>query len=226
MSYRGSTGHGRRNARISISDYLRRIVKYASIEKSVLLLVLIYIDRICEQHRSFTISSLTSHRFLISAITAGSKAVSDIYCTNTHFAKVGGITLQELNLLEIEFCTMITWKLACNHNLLQTYYVNLVRTSSHYFIGTAQTAATTPIAPTIGAEALAASSTAPNAPNGPISSTETSVPTPVAPSTVSANASTPVAASVSSVSENISSQTTANATPIVNGPATVTPGAA
>ncbi|KAJ3201604.1 hypothetical protein HDU67_001200, partial [Dinochytrium kinnereticum] len=62
--------------------------------------------------------------FLISAITAGSKAISDIYCTNTHFAKVGGITLQELNLLELEFCTMINWKLACSDSQLQQYYVN------------------------------------------------------------------------------------------------------
>lgn len=85
--------HSRAPPGISISDYLRRIVRYASIEKSALLLILIYIDRICEAHRSFTISSLTSHRFIISAITTGSKSISDIYCTNNHFAKVGGISV-------------------------------------------------------------------------------------------------------------------------------------
>ncbi|KAI8840519.1 cyclin-domain-containing protein [Chytridium lagenaria] len=126
--------HSRAVPGISISDYVRRIVKYASIEKVVMILVLIYVDRICETHRTFTISSLTSHRFLISAITAGSKAISDVYCTNTHFGKVGGITLQELNLLELEFCTMINWRLACNHAQIQQYYVNLVRTSSFYYI--------------------------------------------------------------------------------------------
>ncbi|KAJ3095143.1 hypothetical protein HK100_005907 [Physocladia obscura] len=126
--------HSRAVPGISVADYLRRIVKYASIEKAVVLLTLIYVDRICDFHKSFTLSSLTSHRFLITALTAGSKAVSDIYCTNTHFAKVGGITLQELNLLELEFCQMIHWRLACNHQLLQQYYVSLVRTSSRYVI--------------------------------------------------------------------------------------------
>ncbi|KAI9340196.1 hypothetical protein DFJ73DRAFT_779130 [Zopfochytrium polystomum] len=67
-------------------------------------------------------SSLPCHRFLIAAITAGSKSVSDIYCTNTHFAKVGGLTLQELNVLEMEFCAMISWRLATNRELLQSYY--------------------------------------------------------------------------------------------------------
>ncbi|KAI9190719.1 cyclin-domain-containing protein [Polychytrium aggregatum] len=128
--------HSRAAPSISVLDYLQRIVRYASIEKSVLLLLLIYIDRICEIHPSFTISSLTSHRFLISAITAGSKALSDIYCTNTHFARVGGVSVQELNLLELEFCQMINWRLSCSVELLQQYYINLVRTNPNFTLAT------------------------------------------------------------------------------------------
>ncbi|TPX37842.1 hypothetical protein SeMB42_g06848 [Synchytrium endobioticum] len=121
--------HSRASPNISINDYLRRIVKYASVEKSVLLLLLIYIDRICERSKLFTISSLTAHRFIITAVTVGSKTISDIYPTNTHFAKVGGISVVELNLLEVEMCTTINWRLAVTVEVLQQYYVNLVRTS-------------------------------------------------------------------------------------------------
>ncbi|RKO92866.1 cyclin-domain-containing protein, partial [Blyttiomyces helicus] len=124
--------HSRGPPNITIADYLRRIVRYAAIEKSVLLLLLIYIDRICEIHPTFTISSLTAHRFIICAITTGSKALSDIYCTNTHFAKVGGISVVELNVMEVEFCQMINWRLAGSVDILQQYFVNLVRTSSVY----------------------------------------------------------------------------------------------
>lgn len=49
---------------ISLSDYIRRIVKYANIEKSILLLILVYIDRICAAIPIFTISTLTIHRYL------------------------------------------------------------------------------------------------------------------------------------------------------------------
>lgn len=83
--------HSRTAPAITIHDYLLRIVKYASIEKSVLILILIYIDRVCESNRHFSLTSLTSHRFIISSITTGSKAISDTYCTNTHFSRVGGI---------------------------------------------------------------------------------------------------------------------------------------
>ncbi|KAI8808812.1 cyclin-domain-containing protein [Cladochytrium replicatum] len=124
--------HSRAAPSITLYDYISRIVKYASIEKSVLIFLLIYIDRACERHRHFTISSLTVHRFIISAVTAGSKAVSDIYCTNTHFAKVGGVSVLELNLLEVELCAMLEWHLAVSADVIQQYYSNLVRISSGY----------------------------------------------------------------------------------------------
>ncbi|KAJ3179843.1 hypothetical protein HDU87_002411 [Geranomyces variabilis] len=119
---------------IKLDDYLQRIVKFASVEPSVILLLLVYVDRICEINPTFTISSLTVHRFIIAAVTAGSKALSDIYCTNTYYARVGGISLQELNIMEMEFCKMIGWRLSCDIVLLQQYYANLVRTSPVYVL--------------------------------------------------------------------------------------------
>jgi len=59
----------------------------------------------------FTISSLTVHRFLISSIAVSSKALCDVFCTNSHYAKVGGLRVVELNLLEKEFLAAIDWRL-------------------------------------------------------------------------------------------------------------------
>lgn len=118
--------HSRTPPNISLGDYLRRIVKYTSVEKSCLLILLIYIDRVCELHPHFTVSSLTVHRFLITAVTVSSKALCDSYCTNSHYAKVGGISTQEINALEIEFLTLIDWHLASTGPILQQYYANLV----------------------------------------------------------------------------------------------------
>ncbi|KAI7900379.1 cyclin-domain-containing protein [Cokeromyces recurvatus] len=118
--------HSRTPPNISLSDYLRRIVKYTSVEKSCLLILLIYIDRVCELHPQFTVSSLTAHRFLITAVTVSSKALCDSYCTNSHYAKVGGISTQEINALELEFLSLIDWHLSSTGPILQQYYVNLV----------------------------------------------------------------------------------------------------
>ncbi|KAK9766739.1 Pho80p cyclin [Basidiobolus ranarum] len=118
--------HSRTPPGISIYDYLRRIVKYTSVEKPCLIMLLVYIDRVSELHRSFIISSLTVHRFLITAVVVASKALCDAYCTNTHYAKVGGVSTQEINALELEFLFFIDWKLYCSPETLQQYYVNLV----------------------------------------------------------------------------------------------------
>ncbi|KAI8620392.1 cyclin-domain-containing protein [Chytriomyces sp. MP71] len=119
--------HSRAPPGISIVDYLRRIVKYASVERVCLLILLVYIDRVCERNRSFTISSLTVHRFIITGVTVACKALCDSFLQNSMYAKVGGISTKELNVLEIEFLTLIGWDLAATAERLQDYYRNLVR---------------------------------------------------------------------------------------------------
>ncbi|THH29950.1 hypothetical protein EUX98_g4252 [Antrodiella citrinella] len=51
-------------------------------------------------------------------------------CPNTLYARVGGIPVGELNMLEREFLRMIDWRLTCTREVLQEYYINLVRTHS------------------------------------------------------------------------------------------------
>ncbi|CAO3597162.1 unnamed protein product [Absidia cylindrospora] len=143
--------HSRIPPNITLSDYLRRIIKFTSIEKSCLLIILIYIDRVCEHHPQFTISSLTVHRFLITAATLSSKALSDSYCTNSHYARIGGISTQELNALELEFLTLIDWRLTSTGVILQQYYANLVEQHPCY-----QRVVTDPLPPLTTATATGA----------------------------------------------------------------------
>ncbi|TCD63765.1 hypothetical protein EIP91_004980 [Steccherinum ochraceum] len=128
--------HSRSAPSISVLDYLRRIVKFTNVEKTCLLITLHYIDQVCTRIPTFTLSSLTCHRFVITAIALSSKALCDVMCPNTLYAKVGGIPVGELNMLEREFLRMIEWRLTCTREVLQEYYINLVRThsSSKYFI--------------------------------------------------------------------------------------------
>ncbi|KAI8841354.1 cyclin-domain-containing protein, partial [Chytridium lagenaria] len=133
--------HSRAPPAISIGDYLKRIVKYASVERVCLLILLIYIDRVCERNRAFTISSLTVHRFIITGVTVGAKvfkiaiilphvwllALCDSFLQNSMYAKVGGISTKELNILELEFLFLIDWDLTASAERLQEYYLNLVR---------------------------------------------------------------------------------------------------
>ncbi|THH07822.1 hypothetical protein EW145_g3123 [Phellinidium pouzarii] len=144
--------HSRSPPTINVLDYLRRIVKYANVERTCLLITLHYIDQICARLTHFTLSSLTCHRFIIAAVVVASKALCDAFCTNSHYAKVGGIRVGELNMLERELLSAMDWRLtvrpllftflpsalalstrACcqsTREVLDAYYVNLIRTHS------------------------------------------------------------------------------------------------
>jgi hypothetical protein len=70
-----------------------------------------YIDQICARLPGFTLCSYTCHRIVITAIAVSSKALCDAFCTNAHYARVGGIPPLELARLEIDFLAAIDWRL-------------------------------------------------------------------------------------------------------------------
>lgn len=111
--------HSRTPPSITITDYLRRIYRYTNVEPVCLLSILPYIDRMCEKLDSFTICSLTVHRFCITAVTVSSKSICDSFYANSRYAKVGGIGLAEMNLLEREFLIAIDYRL-----IVELFFIN------------------------------------------------------------------------------------------------------
>lgn len=93
------------------------------LKRSCLLITLYYIDQMCGRMPRFTISSLTVHRFLIASVCVSTKALCDAFCTNSHYAKIGGIKLAELNVLEREFLLAMDWRLIVSH--VTSHYFNL-----------------------------------------------------------------------------------------------------
>lgn len=104
--------HSKAAPAISPHAYLTRITTFTNVDPCIIIILLYYIDRLSEY---LTISSLTIHRFLISAICCGSKALSDSFATNSRYARVGGVDLVEMNALEREFLLAINWRLAVCH---------------------------------------------------------------------------------------------------------------
>lgn len=101
--------HSRAAPAISPHAYLTRITTFTNVDPCIIVILLYYIDKLSDY---LTISSLTIHRFLISAICCGSKALSDSFATNSRYARVGGVELIEMNALEREFLLAINWRLA------------------------------------------------------------------------------------------------------------------
>jgi hypothetical protein len=91
-----------------------------------------FIDRLCSSYPEFTINALTVHRFLITAATVASKGLSDVFWNNSTYARVGGVRLAELKLLELEFLTRVDWKIIPRPDMLVAYYQGLVERCPGY----------------------------------------------------------------------------------------------
>ncbi|KAL8726644.1 MAG: hypothetical protein Q9166_006603 [cf. Caloplaca sp. 2 TL-2023] len=126
--------HSRAPPGISIKDYLQRLTTHATLSPPILLSMVYYIDRLCALYPAFTISSLTVHRFLITSATVASKGLSDSFWTNSLYARVGGVSLKELALLELEFLWRVEWRIVPKPEALEEYYKSLVERSDGYRI--------------------------------------------------------------------------------------------
>lgn len=93
-----------------------------------------YIDRLCALYPEFTINTLTVHRFLITAATVAAKGLSDSFWNNATYAKVGGVRVAELKLLELEFLYRVDWKIVPNPDVLVAYYRGLVERCPGYVL--------------------------------------------------------------------------------------------
>lgn len=129
--------HGTNIPGISLHAYLSRVLKYCPVTNEVFLSLLVYFDRIAkkannlkkdkDQEQLFVMDSYNIHRLIISGITISSKFFLDIFYKNLRYAKVGGLPLEELNYLELQFLLLLDFKLMISVEDLQNYGDLLLR---------------------------------------------------------------------------------------------------
>jgi Cyclin len=118
--------------KISIVDYLRRLARFVALTPPLLLSIVYYADQLCSFYPAFTVTSLTAHRFLITAATVAAKGLSDSFWDNDTYAYVGGVSVLELGILELEFLFRVDWKVVPKPDTLVEYYQALVKRAEGY----------------------------------------------------------------------------------------------
>jgi len=74
----------------------------------------------------FVVDSFNIHRLVIAGVTCASKFFSDVFYTNSRYAKVGGLPLVELNHLELQFLLLNDFRLAVPLEEMEAYGTMLV----------------------------------------------------------------------------------------------------
>ncbi|KAL6905349.1 hypothetical protein ACP4OV_002950 [Aristida adscensionis] len=96
---------------ISIGGYLERIFRFAGCSPSCYVVAYIYLDRFLRRRPALAVDSFNVHRLLITSVLTAVKFVDDICYNNAYFARVGGISLVEMNYLEVDFLFGIAFDL-------------------------------------------------------------------------------------------------------------------
>ncbi|TKY85829.1 hypothetical protein EX895_005370 [Sporisorium graminicola] len=80
--------------------------------------------------RGFAIDSYNVHRLVIAGVTVASKFFSDVFYTNSRYAKVGGLPPHELNQLELQFLLLNDFRLTIPLEEMQRYADQLLMYAS------------------------------------------------------------------------------------------------
>jgi hypothetical protein len=109
---------------ISIYDFLKRLYKYSKVSENILILVLIYIDRLC-RNRKICLNYFNIHKLIIASFVTAIKFNSDEYYSLEVYAKLGGISQKEIVSLEYEFIALLDFNLFVEEKLFYKYNNNL-----------------------------------------------------------------------------------------------------
>ena len=116
--------------KISILEYLNRIVNYTKIEDSTLITSIIYLDSVTQN--GIYLTDYNIHTLLLICILIAIKMNEDDIYTNEYYAEVAGISLKKLNKIEHEFLNMNKFKLFVDKDIFEQYQ----RYLSNFYLNT------------------------------------------------------------------------------------------
>ena len=103
--------HGLEVPGITVAAYLQRISLHTRCSKSVIVIAMIYMDRVVKEHPRVTVTPNTVHRLLAISVTVAAKFHDDYHFDNATYAHIGGITTKEIGRLELYFLDLIEFRL-------------------------------------------------------------------------------------------------------------------
>ena len=109
---------GRTLPKINLNDFINRIIAYTEIEKNTLICSLIYLDEIDKKK---PITEFNIHRIFFSAVLISIKYNEDDIFKNDYYAKISGVTLNEINKMESNFISLLDFNLYISPIIFEKY---------------------------------------------------------------------------------------------------------
>ena len=107
-------------SKVTLKHYFHRIKKYTQIEQSTLIIALIYTDRICTTS-GIILNPHNIHKIILGCLLLAIKYNEDIYFNKEHYAKVGGVSIEESNNLEYFSIQLLSFDLFISEDIYKKY---------------------------------------------------------------------------------------------------------
>mmetsp|Transcript_24932 Transcript_24932/g.49876 ORF Transcript_24932/g.49876 Transcript_24932/m.49876 type:complete len:205 (+) Transcript_24932:39-653(+) len=96
---------------LSLREFVERIKCFSGASSCSFVLAASYLNTLQRLDATYRPTILNVHRLMLAAVLVASKFVDDKFSTNKYWAKVGGVSLAELNRLELEFLLLVKFNL-------------------------------------------------------------------------------------------------------------------
>ena len=106
---------------ISIYDYIYRIIKFTQINISTLIISFVQLNNYLKKSKNY-LSLNNFFNLYITSCLINAKFYEDNYCPLSFFAKVGGVSIEELESFEFEFCNKLNFSFYISEDLYIQYY--------------------------------------------------------------------------------------------------------
>lgn len=103
---------------VSITNYVRMLMHYTRNDVACCILAWIYMSRLLKYHHHYhvALNSHNCHRLFLISLRIATKYNCDETWDNKFFAKIGGISLSEMNSLEVDFLFGVQMELYVSEN--------------------------------------------------------------------------------------------------------------
>eukprot|EP00177_Eucheuma_denticulatum_P008451 GFKZ01015367.1.p1 GENE.GFKZ01015367.1~~GFKZ01015367.1.p1 ORF type:complete len:335 (+),score=65.08 GFKZ01015367.1:958-1962(+) len=113
----------------ALEFYMRRLVQYVHASHAAFVTMFVYLDRVQKACRALVASEMNCHRLVFTCLVLAVKYLEDEVHSNVYYAKVGGLTAEEMNALEVKLLEVLDWNLSVSPEVYAGYEEGLIQTA-------------------------------------------------------------------------------------------------
>ena len=109
---------------VSLHKYLLRITSYTQIEESTLVIMLIYIDKLCSRYK-LQLTYYNIYKIIVGAVLLAIKYNEDNYLLLDYYSKVCGLQVKEIQRIEYMMICLFDFNVYIDDELFRKYEKNI-----------------------------------------------------------------------------------------------------